>query len=289
MTFLLLAILCSASLPLLFRAFDDWRVNLFWAIPANYLVCILVGVIFTPAPHNAFEPVSQPWFMFAMLQGFVLAINFYLLGYTAQRAGVSVAALASRLSVAIPVILAFLLYDDPLTAVKIAGLVAALSSLYLCTGNEQHFSVPYDAGLGRLLPILVFFMFGCHFTLLKFAQARYLDGSSYHTYVTTSFFFAFVTSVTVGVAKTLTTKVSWRTGNIVAGGVLGVINYGAIYFLVKALSLEGWQSSQLFPTYSVGVVVVSSLIAMLLFKERLPRLKTLGLVAGLVAVALLNQ
>jgi hypothetical protein len=29
MIFLLLAILCSAALPLLFRAFDDWRVNLF--------------------------------------------------------------------------------------------------------------------------------------------------------------------------------------------------------------------------------------------------------------------
>jgi len=29
MIFLLLAILSSASLPLLFRAFDDWRVNIF--------------------------------------------------------------------------------------------------------------------------------------------------------------------------------------------------------------------------------------------------------------------
>jgi hypothetical protein len=36
MGFLLLAILWSASLPLLFRAFDDWWVNLFRAIPANY-------------------------------------------------------------------------------------------------------------------------------------------------------------------------------------------------------------------------------------------------------------
>ncbi|HEX4989192.1 MAG TPA: hypothetical protein VFW91_10470 [Candidatus Binatia bacterium] len=287
MAYLLLAILCSAGLPLLFRAFDDWRVNLFWAIPVNYLACIVVGAIIAPAPPDVSALLSQPWFLLAMLQGFILAVNFYLLAYTAQRAGVSVAVLASRLSVAIPAILAFLLYGDSFNAVKTVGLAAALSSLYLCTATAQDFGVT-RVWLRRLLPILVFFMFGCHFTLLKFTQARYLDSSSYHVYVTTSFFFAFVTSVAIGLAR-IPTRVGVRSGDLIAGGVLGLINYGAIYFLVKVLSLEGWQSSQLFPIYSVGVVSVSSLLAMILFKERLSRLKTFGLVVGLMAVALLNR
>jgi len=284
---LLLAILCSAGLPLLFRAFDDWRVNLFWAIPVNYFACIVVGAIFAPAPPDVSALLSQPWFLLAMLQGLILAVNFYLLAYTAQRAGVSVAVLASRLSVAIPAILAFLLYGDSFNAVKTVGLAAALSSLYLCTATGQDFGVT-RAWLRRLLPILVFFMFGCHFTLLKFTQARYLDSSSYHVYVTTSFFFAFVTSVAIGLAR-IRSRVEVRSGDLIGGGVLGLINYGAIYFLVKVLSLEGWQSSQLFPIYSVGVVSVSSLLAMILFKERLSRLKTFGLVVGLTAVALLNR
>jgi drug/metabolite transporter (DMT)-like permease len=287
MAYLLLAILCSAGLPLLFRAFDDWRVNLFWAIPVNYLACIVVGAIIAPAPPDVSALLSQPWFLLAMLQGFILAVNFYLLAYTAQRAGVSVAVLASRLSVAIPAILAFLLYGDSFNAVKTVGLAAALSSLYLCTATAQDFGVT-RVWLRRLLPILVFFMFGCHFTLLKFTQAHYLDSSSYHVYVTTSFFFAFVTSVAIGLAR-IPTRVGVRSGDLIAGGVLGLINYGAIYFLVKVLSLEGWQSSQLFPIYSVGVVSVSSLLAMILFKERLSRLKTFGLVVGLMAVALLNR
>ena len=287
MAYLLLAILCSAGLPLLFRAFDDWRVNLFWSIPVNYLACIVVGAIIAPAPPDVSALLSQPWFLLAMLQGFILAVNFYLLAYTAQRAGVSVAVLASRLSVAIPAILAFLLYGDSFNAVKTLGLAAALSSLYLCTATAQDFGVT-RVWLHRLLPILVFFMFGCHFTLLKFTQARYLDSSSYHVYVTTSFFFAFATSVAIGLAR-IPTRVGVRSGDLIAGGVLGLINYGAIYFLVKVLSLEGWQSSQLFPIYSVGVVSVSSLLAMILFKERLSRLKTFGLVVGLMAVALLNR
>ena len=288
MIFLLLAILCSAALPLLFRAFDDWRVNLFWAIPANYFACIVVGGIFAPPPQHASELLSQPWLVLATLQGLVLAVNFYLLAYTAQRAGVSVAVLASRLSVAIPAILAFVLYGDSLNALKVVGLATALSSLYLCTATGQDFGVTH-VWLRRVLPVLVFVMFGCHFTLLKFTQAHYLDSSSNHLYVTMSFLFAFVTSVTVGLVKIRATKIVIRSRDLIAGGALGLINYGAIYFLVKALSLEGWQSSQLFPIYSVGVVSVSSLLAMILFKERLSRLKTFGLAIGLVAIALLNR
>ena len=288
MVFLLLAILCSASLPLLFRAFDDWRVNLFWAIPANYLTCIVMGAVLAPALPEVFEFASRPWFFLAILQGFVLAVNFYLLAYTAQRAGVSVAVLASRLSVAIPVMLAFFLYGDSLNAMKLAGLATALSSLYLCTATGQDFGVTRP-GLRRILPILVFLMFGCHFTLLKFAQARYLDHSSYHSYVTTAFLFALITSVAVVLAKIFTAKTSVRACDLIAGGVLGLINYAAIYYLVKVLSVEGWQSSQLFPIYSVGVVSLSSLLAMILFKERLSRLKKLGLSVGLLAVGLLNQ
>lgn len=287
MVYLLLAILCSAGLPLLFRAFDDWRVNLFWAIPINYLACIVVGAVFTPGLPAALALLSEPWWLLAMLQGLILAVNFYLLAYTAQRAGVSVAVLASRLSVAIPAILAFLLYGDSFNTLKTVGLAAALASLYLCTATGQDFGVTRP-WLRRLLPILVFFMFGCHFTLLKFTQARYLDSSSYHMYVTTSFFFAFVTSVVIGLARNRA-GVGVRSGDLIAGGVLGLINYGAIYFLVRVLSLEGWQSSQLFPIYSVGVVSVSSLFALILFKERLSRLKTFGLVVGLMAVALLNR
>jgi drug/metabolite transporter (DMT)-like permease len=287
MVYLLLAILCSAGLPLLFRAFDDWRVNLFWAIPMNYLACIVVGVIFAPTPRGVSTLLSQPWFLLAILQGFFLAVNFYLLAYTAQRAGVSVAVLASRLSVAIPAILAFVLYGDSFDAVKTVGLAAALSSLYLCTATGQDFGVS-QRWLRRLLPIIVFFMFGCHFALLKFTQARYLDASTYHVYVTTSFFFAFMTSVAIGLVR-IRARVNVRHRDLIAGVFLGSINYAAIYFLVRVLSLEGWQSSQLFPIYSVGVVSVSSILAMILFKERLSRLKTFGLAVGLMAVALLNR
>ena len=43
MLFLILAIACSALLPVLFRAFSELQVDVFSAIPANYLACTILG------------------------------------------------------------------------------------------------------------------------------------------------------------------------------------------------------------------------------------------------------
>jgi drug/metabolite transporter (DMT)-like permease len=288
MIFLVLAILGSGVIPVVFRAFEGWRINVFWAIPANYVTCVLVGSLLIGEALNPAVLMSQPWVLFAALQGVILAVNFYLLACTAQRVSVAIASLASRLSVAIPSILAFVLYDESLTIAKISGLLAALLALYLCTAPDQH-SGTRNPHLFHVLPIMLFLTFGTYFTILKYLQTYYLTESSYHSYVMSGFVFAFLSSIVIGIAKGVFASSDFRLRHSIAGIILGVINYIAIYALLKVLALEGWESSQLFPIYSVGVVAVSSLLALLFFKERLSRMKTIGLVVGLAAVALLNR
>jgi drug/metabolite transporter (DMT)-like permease len=283
-----LAILGSGLIPVLFRGFADWRVNVFWAIPANYLTCVFVGSVWTGHSLNLLSLPGQPWIRLATLQGVILAVNFFLLAYTAQRAGVSVAALASRLSVAIPSLFAFLLYGDSLSVVKIAGLAAALLSLYLCTASEGRNAAVRPAAI-KFLPVLVFLTFGCYFIVIKYAQAYYLDDSSYHAYVMSGFLFAFLTSLAICVGRGILTLADFDIKHLAAGLLLGGVNYIAVYALIKALALDGWQSSQLYPIYSVGVVALSTLLAVILFREQLSRKKTVGLLIGLLAVAMLNH
>jgi drug/metabolite transporter (DMT)-like permease len=287
MTYLLLAIFGSGVIPVIFRAFEAWRVNLFWAIPVNYLTCVALGGILASGSFDLFGLAAQPWIGFAVIQGILLAVNFYLLAYTAQRAGVAIAALASRLSVAIPSLLAFVLYGDSLTPVKVAGFLAALAALYLCTAPEG--TAGSTARLFRLMPILVFATFGGYFSILKYLQTYYLNESSYHGYVMSGFLFAFLSSLIIGAFKGVFSPADFRGRQLLAGLSLGGVNYLAVYSLIKVLALEGWQSSQLFPIYSVGVVALSATLAVLLFREKLSRRKTLGLAVGVVAVALLNR
>ncbi|HVR16517.1 MAG TPA: hypothetical protein VMS25_09160, partial [Candidatus Limnocylindrales bacterium] len=114
MIYLLLAIFGSGVIPVIFRAFDKFGINLFWAIPANYVTCVLVGSLLTGNSVGVLSVTAKPWLWLAAVQGILLAVNFYLLAQTAQRAGVALAALASRLSVVIPSLLAFALYGDSL-------------------------------------------------------------------------------------------------------------------------------------------------------------------------------
>jgi drug/metabolite transporter (DMT)-like permease len=288
MVFLFLAIVGSGVLPVLFRAFDGWRVNLFWAIPANYVTCVLVGSYFAGNSVSASIAISKPWLWFAAVQGILLAVNFYLLARTAQRAGVAVAALASRLSVAIPSLLAFALYGDSLTVIKLAGLIAALLALYLCTASEEGQAVS-SARWFQWMPIVVFATFGVYFSILKYLQTYYLNESSYHSYVMSGFVFALLSSIAIGGAQGVFTAADFRLKHILAGIVLGCINYVAVYALLQVLALKGWQSSQLYPIYSVGVVAVSTLLALICFREKLSRQKSIGLTVGVVAVALLNR
>ena len=218
MLYLLLAILGSGVIPVIFRAFDKLGVNLFWAIPANYVTCVLIGNIWAGSSLEISNLAAQPWIGFAAVQGILLAVNFYLLAYTAQRAGVAVAALASRLSVAIPSILAFVLYDDSLTLVKIVGLCAALLALYLCTAPDRNSGVT-TVRLFQLMPILVFITFGCYFSILKYLQTYYLDASSYHAYVMSGFIFAFASSIVIGFSRRVFSRDDFRMKHIYCGNI----------------------------------------------------------------------
>jgi drug/metabolite transporter (DMT)-like permease len=171
---------------------------------------------------------------------------------------------------------------------KLTGFGAALVSLYLCTMSHER-KTAARLFPGTFLPILVFFTFGCYFFVIKYAQAHYLNEASYHDYVMSGFLFAFLTSLAISVTRRLLalTQLDWI--DLVGGGLLGLVNYLAVYTLVKALAVKGWETSQVLPIYSVGVIALSSILALLLFRETLSRQKTIGLAVGLVAVVLLNQ
>src|SRR5574341_1327960 len=288
MIYLLLAIFGSGVIPVVFRAFEGWRINPFWAIPTNYATCVLVGNLLADKSLSIADLAAQSWSLFAALQGLILAVNFYLLGFTAQRLGVAIASLASRLSVAIPSLLAFFFYGDSLTVVKVAGLCAALAALYLCTAPDGRSAAP-TSRLLQLSPITLFLTFGCYFTILKYLQTYYLTESTYHSYVMAGFVFAFLSSIVMGAAKGGFAHAEFHLRHFGGGLFLGMINYVAIYSLLRVLDLKGWESSQIFPIYSVGVVAVATLLAFIFFRERLSRQKMLGLGVGLMAVALLNR
>jgi hypothetical protein len=94
-----------------------------------------------------------------------------------------------------------------------AGLLAALVALYLCTAPDRG-SGGLASRLFHHLPILVFATFGCYFTILKYLQTYYLNPSNYHAYVMSGFVFAFISSIVIGVGKRVFATADFRIGYI---------------------------------------------------------------------------
>ncbi len=74
-----------------------------------------------------------------------------------------------------------------------------------------------------------------------------------------------------------------------AGMILGINNYGSIYFLIRSLGQEGWESSVIFPTISVAVVILSFLGGFILFGEGASRRKRIAMAIGVAAILCINR
>ncbi|MBC7655450.1 MAG: EamA/RhaT family transporter, partial [Oligoflexus sp.] len=75
---------------------------------------------------------------------------------------------------------------------------------------------------------------------------------------------------------------------VLAGIVLGIFNFGSIYYYIKALHIESNRPSVVFSSLDIGVIVLGSLVGIWLFKEKLTKLNLIGLGLALVAIIILN-
>lgn len=286
MIFLALAILSSTVNHLLFKTFTRLKIDLLTVIVVNYGVCIIIGTLSSSIKFSTDSPFVQAWLPFAIIQGLIFIGCLFILGKTTATQGVSVATLATRLSVVVPVVAAFFLYNDVMTLYKCLGILATLLSLTLSSGtlNEDESSGKYF----RFLPVALFIVFGLHSTLLKFVQDRFLDASSYHAYLVTAFASAFLIGAVVLGLRYFRARNTISPANLMCGLSLGCTNYGSIYFLIKALGHPGWQSSVIFPTVSIAVVLFSSIGAWILFHERFRGRLIGALTLGIISIILLN-
>jgi drug/metabolite transporter (DMT)-like permease len=78
-----------------------------------------------------------------------------------------------------------------------------------------------------------------------------------------------------------------RLRDVIAGLLLGTVNYGSVYFLVKAYDSELMSKSTLLPVNNLAVVILGTLAAVFLFREKLNRINFLGVACSVVALALL--
>lgn len=282
---LLLSIASSTVILTLFKAFGRYHINTFQAIVVNYLVAASCGLIAFSSTEAMIAPWARSWFIPAISLGVLFITIFNLMALTAQRAGLSVVSVATKMSVAIPILFGFIYYKEIITFPKVTGIALALVALYLSSqkkeGNRKLNLKVF------LLPLLVFLGSGVIDTSIKFLEEGYVGAEEVSLFSATIFSSAALTGLILLLLRSFKGRVKIEAKNLVAGIALGIPNYFSIYFLVQALRIPFLDSATVFTLNNIAIVVAATLTGILLFKERLSAANWMGILLALVSIAVI--
>ncbi|MFT5724570.1 MAG: drug/metabolite transporter (DMT)-like permease [Bacteroidia bacterium] len=286
--FLFLSILCSSLINLVFRYFPKYQVDNQQAIAVNYWTCVVTGLMtaqLTIGQTTAYYSAS--WGIYTIGLGLLFVTVFYGMAVTAQKFGISVSVIAAKMGVVFPVIYAFIFLHDQPNVLLIFGIVLSLVSVYFVSKKDKKISHNVS-GLGlMLLPVLVLLGSGVIDTSLKIIEQNI--GNTSAAIPTILIFLAaagFGTVITIYRVATGKTQITRQS--VIGGIALGVPNYFSIFFLFKALQSDFFITSQVYPLNNIGIVVLSTVMSVIIFREHLNRKNLIGVAMAILAIVLIS-
>lgn len=281
MIYLILSVLFSSSLFVIFKLFNKYQVDNFQAIVVNYFVAFLVGYSLMDNTIEINSVVSLPWFFGAVILGILFILIFNVMAITAQIGGLSVASVAAKMSVVIPILFGIILYNESLGIFKLIGTVLALIAVYLTTYKKGAMN------LSSTLIIFVLILFvgsGILDTLVKYIETTYVSKNELEFYTAIIFLVAGLIGILLFLYQLISKKVKLNFRSFFGGIILGIPNYFSIYFLLKALQIPTLESSTVFTINNVLIVMVTSLLGIVLFKEYLSVRNKIGIALSILAI-----
>jgi len=287
MIFIAGSICCGAFLILFFKVVERWGIPNLQAIIINYMACVVCGVLLTQDRMPVAEVMRTPWFGWACVLGICFIVGFNLIGLTVQKAGVTPASVASKLSMIISVPFTIWLFGDAVTGIKIIGLLLAVAAV-IFSSVKQGDSFE-SASKHLILPLMVLAISGVIEIIVSYNQKNNLPAAYFPFFLTV----AFGTAAALGSLYYLYTRLKWKIARhpraILAGILLGVPNYFSLFFFLKAFETTGWPASIILPVTNIGVLIVSTIFGWLIFRDKLSSLNIFGLCISLIAITLLSQ
>ncbi len=277
MIFLILSIISTVVLFLLFKEFQKQNIDTAEAITFNYIFGSLIAYLFYPVKSNISDIIYADWILPAIILGVLFVIMFNVMAMTTQKLGISIASTAAKMSLIIPVILTYLLQENiNLSYLKLSGILLGLISVYFT------FKKDYNISSSLKIAIILFFGAGILDSSLDIIRNKYLySDNDFLLFIITVFFIAFIS----GLIKIIATKKHIKTKNIIAGIALAIPNYFSIYFVLKSLEILG--AIIVFPILNIGVVLASSILSWLFYKEHISKINWLGIILACLSIFLI--
>lgn len=274
------SVACSVAVAVLLKLARRYGIDIRQAVAANYAVtATLCALVLSPTAAQL-ASAGQSWGLLVALS-VILPTGFMAMAKSVRYTGIVRSDAAQRLSLFIPLLAAFLLFDESLTWRKGAAIALAFSAL-LCLLRRRE-PVSSNTSLDQhawIWPLGVWITYGLVDIIFKqIAKA----GAAFPGALLIAFILA-------GVAMTgylLVQRITWRVRCLLAGIVLGVANFGNIVTYIRAHQSLPDHPALVFASMNMGVIAVGTIVGAVAFREPLSRINWLGLVIAVMAIFLM--
>jgi len=279
MVYVFISVLCSVTVGVLFKLASRYSINIQQAIAWNYLTAIILAVVFFKPDLGKLSLPDTPTYY---ILGVLLPTIFWILSRSVKTIGIARTDIAQRLSLIIPLLAAYLIFQEAFSALKVAGLVLAFVSVVMMLINKSQ----AKGSSSILYPILVFLGFGTVDILFKQIAADV--SRPYTTILLLVFLIAFPIALGVALYQRYRFNRTFKLINLIYGMLLGMFNFSNIFFYLKAHRALSSQPSVVFASMNIGVVVLGTLLGYFLFKEQLSKLNFIGVALSIVAILIIT-
>lgn len=287
MIFLFLTVILNISILIIFRYLSHYSVNTFQTIVVNYIICVFTGLVVTGKFSILISIWSTSWIWIAGILGVIFVTSFFLIAKVTQLYGISIASLASKVSLAIPVTFSLWVFKTQLkdfSVLNYLGLLLTFIAIILSSIRKSEKIRIEKSSLIIFLPVAVFFISGFIDTSINYVNIFHLTDAEANSFTIALFFSAAVSGIIMFLfqKRKLDVKcIPWGTG-------LGIINFFSVVFLLKTLTHFNNDGAFTFPIVNLSIILFSTIISAFLFKESLSRYQLAGLLTGFTALLLIS-
>jgi drug/metabolite transporter (DMT)-like permease len=268
-----------SSIALILKYNDERRGNPLLLLAGNYFIAALISFGFVITNQNAI--ISFETFIFAVLLAILFVASFFAFAKAVSAAGTALATVSSRLSVIVPLLLSIVIYHEEPSTYQLAGIGIALITIFL-------FYFSLKKGNSRQLHLMDYFyllavLIGIglnDFAMKVFQQWRPLVEKPY--FILIIFSAATVYTFVVIFIK----KVPLDRIVLIRGGILGVPNMFSTFFIL--LALAQLPAIVVYPMTNIGIILITTLGAAIIWKEKLNMYGKWALISGIIAIIFLG-
>ena len=285
MIYIAISIILFNVLVVFFKLFEKYNIDNLQALISNYFISALLSLLLLSENDNIQSSIESEWFIHAIILGtlFISIFNIYALGI--QKIGIATSSVINKMSFVVPVVFSIIFYENEVFSLSILfGVLLALIGIYLSSTNNSSFN--FDK---KYLWIILIIFFGQGIVDIVLNDSKFYIPKDENILF---FLILFISATTAGILILFAKKQisDIKIKNLLWGAIFGIPNFFSIFYFLKALQSDYFidKSYLIFPLTSVGIVVTTTFLGVLIYKEILTKRNIIGITIAVISILIIS-